>query len=213
MFRTLRLAAISAVIAATAWALPGQAAPVVTSGSTYDFLIYSPDSFPVTVLQPVVFDGVAQTFNVNLGGNARVLTINESETDLGNREHLISITLTGDGDLAPGTNLFANVGTNDPFNLLKGLRVTQAVLTFSGTNFADQVYDFTSLVTAPDPWDGRLPQNGVAAGFVQLNQAWDLRTIRFDVRVSELPEPGTLGLAGLALAALALRRVRSRKAA
>jgi hypothetical protein len=209
MTLSLRSTLASITLAAATLCTSALAGPIVLTGSTYDMRFFGVGISPTISVAPITFDGAGQNFAVSVAGTPRMLRITESDTDLGGGQHLISVLLTSDGDLFPSTTLFASTGNNDPFNLLAAVKLDQAVVTFGSVNGADLVFDFTSIVGFPNPWNGSAPVAGQGVGFTGLSTDLDTRTIKFDLFVSEIPEPGSLALATLALAGMGLRRRRA----
>jgi PEP-CTERM motif len=209
--RTVTRSALACItLAAATLGTSALAGPIVQAGSTYDMRFLGAGISPTISISPITFDGVAQSFSVTVAGVARQVRVTESDTDLGSGQHLITVELTADGDLFPGNSMFASTGNADPFNLLSPVKIDRAVLTMGRVGGADSVFDFTALVGFPNPWNGSAPVPGQAVGFFAVPLDWDTRSIKFELFVSEIPEPGSLALGGLALAAaLGLSRRRS----
>ena len=185
------------------------AAPIVQTGSTFDMRFLG-DGIPATIsLAPIVFDGLSQSFTTDVAGITRQISVTESQTDLGSGSFLISVVLTSDGNLFAASSAFASTGNSDPFDLLSSVRLDQALLTFGRVDDSDLVFDFTAIVGFPNPWNGSAPVSGLGVGFTGLGGTSDIRSIRFDLRVSQIPEPDALALAGLALAMLGVVRRRA----
>lgn len=212
MHTSTRSLLASLTVAASTLSPMALAAPVVQAGSTYDMRFFGQGISGSISVAPIVFDGLAESFTRNVGGNNRQITVNESQTDLGGGDFLISVWMTADGSLSPGSTLFGSTGNTDPFNLLESVRIVRVLQTFSLFNSPDLVHDYTNTVGFPNPWNGSMPQTGFGVGVTGLPTGTDVRGIRYDITVASLtavPEPGALALVGVALAAMSVVRRRA----
>jgi hypothetical protein len=184
------------------------AAPIVAVGSTYD-LRFRGDQYPGSVsVSPITFDGTDESFTVTVGTSPVQVRVSESQQDLGGGVHRILVSLIADADLAIGDTLFSNVGRFDKFDLLAPVKMDKAVLIMTTLGGQTLLFDFTSLVGTPNPWDGEAPGGGLGVGFTGFNSGggYDIRGIAFDLQVSQVPEPSTLALLGVAISGALLRR-------
>lgn len=195
------------VLASAALVSAVGAAPIVDPGSTYFFRIFNLVDAGVS-LNGMVFDGAPSNHSVA----GRNVTMSESQTDNGNGTWTIVLEMTSDIDLSPGDAIFARFGHGDPLDLLAPVRLTSAILNYSGTNLRGAAgsleADVLGFLDAPnrDPWTGYfsdLPSEG--AGYNGIT-GWDIRSVRWTLTVQQIPEPAPLALVGLALAALAWTR-------
>lgn len=212
MHTSTRLLLASLTVAASTLSPMALAAPVVQAGSTYDMRFFGEGINGVISVAPIVFDGLGESFTRVVGGNSRQITVNESQTDLGSGDFLISVWMTADGSLSPGSTLFGSTGNNDPFNLLESVRIVRVLQTFSFFNSPDFVQEITGTVAFPNPWNGSVPLIGNGVGVTGLPTGTDVRGIRYDMTVASLtavPEPGALALVGVALAAMSMVRRRA----
>lgn len=202
MYRTLTVGLASAALVSAAGA-----APIVDPGSTYFFRVFNQVDSGVT-LNGMVFDGLPS--NHTIAG--RNLTMSESQTDNGDGTWTIVLAMTSDIDLSPGDVVFSRFGHGDPLDLLAPVRLTAAVLNFSGTNASGAASSLegdvvTGLEAASrEPWTGYfgdLPSEGW--GYTGIS-GWDVRSVSWTLTVQRIPEPAPLALVGLALAALAWTR-------
>lgn len=222
MFQTFRPLLIALALGLSAAAT--QAAPIVPTGSTYDFALRGQVS-GYTGVGGVVFDGVAHAFTRTLwDGRTLQMTINESQQDLGGGQYRILIDLVADGDIFPYQGPIGQLANDreygylglgvagDALNLFTGVRLDSAiyrVFNGAGTMLADS--DLAGFVQNRDPWDGTVPKQGYVVGYNNLGNV-DARHLQLDMVVSSLrvPEPGALALASLGLLGLvATRRRRS----
>ena len=211
MRASIRSLTLALMLVAATWVSKAQAG-IVQMGSTFDMRFFGAGIASTISLAPIVFDGLAQNFTVNVAGNTRNLSVIESDTDLGSGSFLISILLSSDGALFPGVTAFGSTGNNDPFNLLASVRLDRAVQTMTRVGDPDLVLDFTAIVNVKNPWNGSAPVATLGVGFTGLTAGTDIRSIRYDLYVSRIPEPSALALVGLALGALGATRMRSAKA-
>lgn len=187
------------------------AAPLVAAGSVYSFYLQGSES-DNAYTGLAAFDGVAAEGFRETG----LFTVNESETDLGNGQSLISIQIRSEGDLFPvlgETAIFA-VGTSDfPLMLTSAVSLYDARVSFldaankvliESDNLADDVYQ-------NNPWDGYFPATDDAFGTEGVGGLGVLG-INFDFFVSTeptaVPEPAGVLLIGLGFMAMLTTRRR-----
>lgn len=187
------------------------AAPLVAAGSVYSFYLQGSES-------DYSFTGLA-TFDGEAAGGYRetgYFTVNESETDLGNGQSLISIQIRSDGDLFPvlGEAAIYGIGIFDfPLMLTSTVSLYDARVSFldagnkvlvESGNLADDVYQ-------NNPWDGYFPATDDAFGTESVGGLGVLG-INFDFFVgtepAAVPEPAGALLLGLGLMVMLTTRRR-----
>lgn len=192
---------------------PALAAPLVQTGTTYSFYLEGSES-DNAFLGQTMFDNVAAT-NTRAG---LLLTVSESELDLGGGRSRIRVNIAANGDLFPSADetVFLAIGVDgDGFDLLRNVFLDDVRITFS--NFAGNTLlvseNLASEVADRNPWTGFFPAPASAIGLDTLG-GQGASNISFDFFVTEIatdvPEPGTvfLGMIGLAGALAARRRQR-----
>jgi len=219
-FRRLVTALASGLVLAGA-SLTAQAALIVPAGSTYDFGLLGQVSGH-TALQSVAFDGTTKQFTRTIanGGPTLNMALTESQTDLGNGQFRILFDVTADGDMfpyfvVPGDPEYGLVAMGylgDPLDLLESLTLQSAIVrVFNGAGSTLASDDFVDLVGQAEPWDGVFPKPGFLTGYGNAG-AHDIRRLQLELvvgpAVNGVPEPHSLLLAGLALAAAAVARRR-----
>ena len=189
------------------------AAPLVAAGSSYSFYLqgYESDNAYAGV---AAFDGLAEQGFRNTGA----FTVNESETDLGNGQSLISIQIRSTGDLFPflGETAIYGIGLFDfPLMLTSAVSLYEARVSFldAGNKVLVDSGNLAGDVYQNNPWDGYFPATNDAFGTEGVGGLGVLG-INFDFFVStesaEVPEPAGALLMGLGLMAmLTMRRRRS----
>lgn len=189
------------------------AAPLVAAGSTYSFYLQGGES-DNSYTGVAAFDGVAEEGFRNTGA----FTVNESETDLGNGQSLISIQIRSSGDLFPilGETAIYGIGIFDfPLMLTSAVSLYEARVSFldAGNKVLVDSGNLAGDVYQNNPWDGYFPATDDAFGTEGVGGLGVLG-INFDFFVStepaEVPEPAGALLIGLGLMAmLTTRRRRS----
>lgn len=199
---------IATLLAACA-ALAGTTAtadPIVVAGSSYSIYIADEGASGQAVNEIVLtgqFDGSAEGFTV--GGQNFVLT--ETQADLGGGRHHIQLLLSSDSDMSH----FVLDGAGGFFY---GLGFDGNGLDFYGPVYLDQAI-YRSYTTQGVFFNDHLASDyrddyfsGAWSGtFAAPNEpfvvsgagAHDIRALRLDFFVQELPEPGSLALVTLAL--------------
>lgn len=189
------------------------AAPLVAAGSTYSFYLQGEES-DNAYTGIAAFDGVAEQGFRNTGA----FTVNESETDLGNGQSLISIQIRSVGDLFPflGETAIYGIGLFDfPLMLTSAVSLYEARVSFldAGNKVLVDSGNLAGDVYQNNPWDGYFPATNDAFGTEGVGGLGVLG-INFDFFVSTepaaVPEPAGALLMGLGLMAmLTMRRRRS----
>lgn len=189
------------------------AAPLVAAGSVYSFYLQGGES-DNSFTGLAAFDGQAE------GGYRETgfFTVNESETDLGNGQSLISIQIRSDGDLFPvlGETAIYGIGIFDfPLILTSPVSLYEARVSFldAGNKVLVDSGNLAGDVYQNNPWDGYFPATDNAFGTEGVGGLGVLG-INFDFFVSTeptaVPEPAGALLMGLGLMAmLTTRRRRS----
>jgi len=203
------------MVAALGVAVPASA--VVVSGSTYTMYIAG-DGGGTNIAPVLTFDGGSEF----IFRDGLLLTFDESETDLGSGNSLITLSVDANGDLFPvaGEGAFLGIGIfNDPLDLdtllaLYDARVTlrdiDGTILFASDNIA-------GLAVNNPPWDGSLPTQQNVFNISDIGGT-GVASITFDFYVTEnlqgeVPEPGSVLLCGLGLLAIvAVRRQRKPRA-
>src|SRR5450830_996276 len=176
------------------------AAEIVTPGSTYNVVLFG--SGGTTYLTNVVFDDFAQTFTRNVAGQtSNLLSVTESQTDLGNGSYQISFSIKGTGDIFPyaasgyNGNGYVQIGANNnPFDLLETVKVDATSMRFVGPNI-DYNASVLNFYDQPNPWNGAFPSLNFGGGFVGIG-GMGVNQIDVEITVSRLPEPSTFALFG-----------------
>jgi hypothetical protein len=196
---------------ATLCGVAGQvsAAPLVSAGSSYSVYIAGSDS-GAPFLATGIFDGAATAFT----RSGLRLSLTESETVTGLGKSLIRIDLSANGDLFPSIYDEANIGVGIDGNGLDfatPVFLTDArIILYAGSALIFRTDNLADLIIARNPWDGIFPVQDFAfaiggAGALGISHF----ALEFQLRDKSVPEPGSLVLGGIALAALAgVRRFR-----
>ena len=183
---------------------------VVQGSSSYSVYVAGQVSGAGTLLTGT-FDGVAQNFTrSNLD-----LTLNEMQTDLGGGRHLISISLTANGDLFPtsGEAGYTGIGVGgNGLDFLRPLHLEDGRISFSSdtaTSTTANLADDYRNTHFQDPWTGLFPASNIVFSYGNIGGR-GIDSVVFNFTVSEIPEPGTLAIMALGLAGLAFSRRRQR---
>jgi hypothetical protein len=193
---------------------PAAAAPVVVVGSTYSIYLQGRQSgepfLGVTEFDP------AEASATRAGLNLR---LTEWETSLGGGVSRITINLSADGDLFPITGEQAILAIGADGNGLD--LITQVLLDDARITFRNAAND---VLRVSDNMAGDVPQNNAWDGFfpAPLNAfgidgvgGLGVSMITFDFLVTEIqnevPEPGSIVLAGIGLLGVFAVRRRNRK--
>jgi hypothetical protein len=190
-----------------------QAVPIVTNGSSYNFILFTGPGGGSNLVGPTTFDGLAEVFALNAGGLA---TVSESQTDLGGDQFQIDLSIVGNAELFPsvlgGSSGVVNIGrASDPLDLTQPFMLTSAILTYTrGNGIVFSSDDFINAVANQDPWDGFFAQSAFAVGFTNA-VGQDIRRVDLSLTGRAVPESGsTLAMLGLVTAGLVgVRRRRS----
>jgi hypothetical protein len=192
---------------------PADAGPVVAVGSTYSIYLEGglsgDDFFGVTEFD----DSPATALR-----SGKTLTLSESEVSLGGGVSRISIHLVASADLFPALGetaiLAIGVGGNG-LDLLRQVSLDGALITFfdSSNKILLTSDNLVGQVPQGNPWTGFLPDPTNALGIVDVG-GLGVSRVTFDFTVtdigSEVPEPGSLLLGGIAIVGvIAARRRRS----
>ena len=209
----------SILLAAALWfGLGAQAgaAPLATVGAAYSVYVFGTASETPTVVTGL-FDGLA-TPSVRAG---LALSLTESETDFGGGRSRIYIDLSANGDLFPssGESAFIALGVFGPplqFNLPVTLE-SVLVRFYTGAGLLYQSPELLPLVNQTSPWNGVIPGPGSAIVFTGAG-GLGISRVSYELQVANasfqaVPEPGTLLLGALALAALAGAHRTARRSA
>ena len=189
-------------------------ADIVQPGSTYQVAVLD-STGDGTAIGPFTVNGMAQNFTYH----GVVITVTESESNLGGGQYSITINLSASSDIfpKPGGAGFVNVGVfSDPLALTAPFDLTSALLTYkNGSGSVVASADDIGVVAHPDPWDGFFPTSGIAEGFTGTT-GLDVQDINLQFQGTVLvPEPATIipagivGLMGLGYAWLKRRRARA----
>lgn len=188
------------------------AAPLVLPGSTYSFYLQGSESGKA-------FLGIA-SFDGELESSFRaddLLSVIESETDLGNGRSRISISIRGNSDLFPAAGETAIYGIGifgDQLDLTRAVSLVAARVSFFDSN--DRLLidsgNLAADVDLNNPWDGFFPSATNAFGTEEIG-ALGIMGMNFDFFVSDelnaVPEPAGVLLSGLGL--LTMMSVRRRR--
>jgi hypothetical protein len=204
------------LIALTVFALFGivgaaVAGPVVEVGSSYSVYVEGDVSDNLfSAIGP--FNGLPKEFS----RSGLILTLTESDTDLGAGKNRIAIDLVANGDLFPasGEQAFVGVGTDgDGLNLLTNVSLDNAIIRLYGLS-GNLVFESINLADATlmgNPWDGFFPGRNAVFG-IENAGGIGVSHVMFEFEVSQLganvPEPGGLMLVGAALIGLGAARRR-----
>jgi len=208
LFGTFLLFLTTMVVSAHA----ATAAPLVLPGSTYSFYLQGSESGNA-------FLGIAR-FDGELESSVRaddLLSVIESETDLGNGRSRISISIRGNSDLFPVADETAIYGIGifgDQLDLTRAVFLIDARVSFFDSN--DRLLidsgNLAADVDQNNPWDGFFPSATSAFGTEEIG-ALGIIGMNFDFVVSDqfnaVPEPTGVLLVGLGL--LTMMSVRRRR--
>ena len=190
------------------------AAPIVAAGSEYSVYLQGSES-DNAFAGVVVFDDEAASAYRETG----ILTVSESETDLGNGRSLISIQIRSVGDLFPvlGETAIFGIGLFDiPLELMSVVNLYDARVSFLDSNnkLLIESDNLAGDVYQNNPWDGFFPATDDAFGTEGVGGLGVLG-INFDFYVSEqvnaVSEPAGILLTGLGLMAMLTTRRRRQR--
>lgn len=205
---------LSLLLATAAWCSigsPAAAAPLVADGASYSVFIRGGTSDEPTMITGA-FDGVAsETTRSGL-----TLSLSESETGLGSSRSRIMIDLSASGDLLPvdGEAVALGFGVwGDGLNFNVPVTLESVVIRFyAGDAILGQSADLTGWSATTSPWNGIFPDMFVGLAFGGMGgRGVNHISFEFDIAdaARQVPEPGSVLLAVLALAACgAARRAR-----
>lgn len=192
-------------------AMPAWALPFVAADSGYTFYLEGSASGN-PFLGVTRFDGLAATSE----RAGLLLTVNESETALGNGQSRITFDLRANGSLFPVNDETAifGIGTDgNGYDLTTNVVLRDAtVILFDIDNQILATFDdLQDNVAQTDPWNGLFPNVNDALGFGDIDASRIAGiSVEFIVgeRVNAVPEPGSILLCaiGLAAAGIAMRR-------
>jgi hypothetical protein len=185
--------------------------PVVEFGSSYSVYVEGEASdHAFSAIGP--FNGVPKEFT----RSGLILSLTESDTDLGAGMNHIAIDLRANGDLFTtlGEQGFLGVGTDgDGLNLLSLVSLDEAYIRLFDLD-GTLLFASANLANTADvgkPWNGFFPGENAAIGLTNLG-GMGVSHVMFDFQVSQLgatvPEPGGLMLIGVALIGLGASRRR-----
>lgn len=219
-FRFFRTMAASAALAACCLA---SASPIIAPGSTYSYQVKQVDaSDPSHVvrndIRNITFDGIDEQFMAERFDGQQVgLTMSESQTDLGSGRWQVQVKMTTDGELFTLAGQWAfffisGIG-QDPLDVMQSVQVESAVLQLFTANHTPWYQPWDVGTAHPEwfakPWDGTFINAGSGAGYNSTGNA-GIREADITFIVSRVPEPGSMSLVALALAAVGLAGVRRR---
>jgi hypothetical protein len=191
------------------------ASPIVNVGSSYSVYLTGEASGNVLNTGPVAFDSNAATFT-RAGLN---LSLTESQTDLSNGKHSITITMLADGELFPSAGEAADFGLGTlgtGLDLLSDVFLDTAHITLIGANGSPyfstgNLADDYRVQFFSGAWKGYFADVGTVFGIGNVGGR-DTRGFSFVFEVTEIPEPNAAALVALALLALTGNRsLRRRK--
>lgn len=202
------------------WMVPlaAHATPVVLTGSDYQVVLLQRGfGWLHSSIPTLTFDGTAESFVLDRS-NGAVVTVNETQADLGGGDFRIGIDFFSTADIFPvlldpsgnPTNTaYINVGlAGNPLDLAFPVELTSATIGLrnsAGTLIANA--DFISQVVNPLPWDGYFSGPDQASGYVNA-AGRDIRELNLNLELSTVavPEPATLALLSLGLLAVGVSR-------
>lgn len=208
---------VSLMLFAATLTMAGAASAVVVAGSTYT--VYLQGSASGDAIAPIVVFDSAPAF-AERGG--LLLTLSESETDLGSGKSLIRLNISANGDLFPimGESAFLGVGTfADPLDFETPVALYDARVTLRDLvgNILFASDNIAGLAINNPPWDGSLPTQENIFNISEIGGT-GVASIAFDFYVTDniqtdVPEPGSVLLCGAGLLAVfGARRHRRVKA-
>lgn len=210
------LLALMMLLGAATIALPAAALPYVQVNSPYSVYLQGQNS-------PDAFLGVASFGNdaVTAEYHGKTITVDESETALGNGDSRITFDLSISSAglfTTPDEFIFFGIGVDgNGFKLLQDVILSSATITLFDINnqLLATFIDVQDAVGQPVPWDGLFPAVNDSFGLGDPSlDATQVARISVDFllspQVNAVPEPGSLLLCAIGLLAAVFSHRRRR---